>query len=607
MRQEVARLVSSRSLHRSIRRRRSWCWRQEEEETTTFSLQLIFGKTLTANIGDEEAGKLFKAIRTGSMVRVGGVLKQQAGRVERARDSTIDFIVHNVTLLQPSLSDIEDIEAHPKRESNHSLQLQQMRLRDIVIVDEPQALTAALNTLEQSIWDGVRNGYPSTIGIDAEWPSADYLVEDQQAVVSILQLSSGDFAVLLDLKSWFQRWGEEEEEEATRTLEEILGPFLLREDILKLGFSFEMDMKMLLSSFPRLLFLQQLQRLVDDHHAFVDIKHMVMASGRLSRQNFGLSAACKSLLGHPLSKEMQVSNWNLRPLADEQIRYAATDAQCLVLLYRVLGPEIAERARRLWLSSKKSGKGKQKKRERRREEEQEGGMSVAGLIGRGDGHKRGERRERNRGVCNLVEFDEKNLLGRRLAGEGKSVVIRELAGPEADVNFLCSERHSSGCLEWPNALVLLINIGHGRYNNDFSADGETVSWYASIKFCSSSPILRKTILEWERQMKAEGGEDGWHEHAAGGGEEQEAEEGGGEEPAGEQGEEGGGEEDANDIPPTLLFARFKNQPYVFLGRLRIQELHVPSSQTRPVKVTWRLEDAAKLREVPDFMRIIGGR
>ena len=60
MRREVAQLVSSRSLHRSIRRRRSWCWRQEEEETATFSLQLIFGKTLTTNIGDEEVERRSK-------------------------------------------------------------------------------------------------------------------------------------------------------------------------------------------------------------------------------------------------------------------------------------------------------------------------------------------------------------------------------------------------------------------------------------------------------------------------------------------------------------------------------------------------------------------
>eukprot|EP00960_Hanusia_phi_P030466 748640-Hanusia_phi.AAC.1 len=86
MQKEVSALVSSRNLQESIRRRRSWSWGGvgSFETCQTFSLQLIFGKTLTNNIGDEkvlvsltwssvltspmQAGRLFKALRTGSMV-----------------------------------------------------------------------------------------------------------------------------------------------------------------------------------------------------------------------------------------------------------------------------------------------------------------------------------------------------------------------------------------------------------------------------------------------------------------------------------------------------------------------------------------------------------
>lgn len=46
----------------------------------------------------------------------------------------------------------------------------------------------------------------------------------------------------------------------------------------------------------------------------------------------GLSGVVNANLGHPLDKSQQCSDWGARPLTAEQLRYAASDAACLVAL-----------------------------------------------------------------------------------------------------------------------------------------------------------------------------------------------------------------------------------------------------------------------------------
>ncbi|PKU33970.1 hypothetical protein llap_15726 [Limosa lapponica baueri] len=50
----------------------------------------------------------------------------------------------------------------------------------------------------------------------------------------------------------------------------------------------------------------------------------------------GLSLLVQHVLGKPLDKTEQLSNWEKRPLREEQILYAASDAYCLLEIYEKL-------------------------------------------------------------------------------------------------------------------------------------------------------------------------------------------------------------------------------------------------------------------------------
>ncbi|MEE6504836.1 hypothetical protein FKM82_005353 [Ascaphus truei] len=50
----------------------------------------------------------------------------------------------------------------------------------------------------------------------------------------------------------------------------------------------------------------------------------------------GLSRLVRDLLGKPLDKTQQLSNWDRRPLREDQLLYAASDAYCLLEVYEVL-------------------------------------------------------------------------------------------------------------------------------------------------------------------------------------------------------------------------------------------------------------------------------
>ena len=82
------------------------------------------------------------------------------------------------------------------------------------------------------------------------------------------------------------------------------------------------------------------------HHYGLEIRHLfctriastLLAKGQSMRH--GLAAVCQRWLGRAIDKTMQTSDWS-GSLNEEQLQYAATDAEVLVDLYQVMAPALA--------------------------------------------------------------------------------------------------------------------------------------------------------------------------------------------------------------------------------------------------------------------------
>eukprot|EP01041_Mallomonas_annulata_P004642 gene4642-9210_t len=124
--------------------------------------------------------------------------------------------------------------------------------------------------------------------------------------------------------------------------------------ILKIGFGLSSDMKRLRESYPDephyhsldpFLDLSQYHPSPNQHHHHPPTSTLIStsASNRSAQKttpsprpavSVSLSALCVDVLGHPLDKRMQRSDWEYRPLLSQQLEYAALDALVLIHVHR---------------------------------------------------------------------------------------------------------------------------------------------------------------------------------------------------------------------------------------------------------------------------------
>ncbi|KAK9122205.1 hypothetical protein Syun_019822 [Stephania yunnanensis] len=122
-----------------------------------------------------------------------------------------------------------------------------------------------------------------------------------------------------------------------RSLFDPLREAFVSPDMLKLGFRFKQDLVYLSSTFCS----QGCDPGFDRVEPFMDItsvyNHLQLKQlGRKpSKQSKSLAAICGEVLGASLSKELQCSDWSLRPLTEDQKIYAASDAHCLLEIFDV--------------------------------------------------------------------------------------------------------------------------------------------------------------------------------------------------------------------------------------------------------------------------------
>ncbi|KAK9829035.1 hypothetical protein WJX72_003549 [[Myrmecia] bisecta] len=163
------------------------------------------------------------------------------------------------------------------------------------------------------------------VGLDVEW-QPNHVAGQTSSPASLLQVASRTHVFVIDLIRLHN----------SPALDACLAGLLQSEGVLKLGCALAGDLKKVAASYPHLGAFQSATRMLDLtgpwrlYMAATDRQTMV---SRRSTVSIGLSAMAQSVLGKPLNKSMQVSDWEKRPLTAKQLAYAALDAHVLVQLY----------------------------------------------------------------------------------------------------------------------------------------------------------------------------------------------------------------------------------------------------------------------------------
>ncbi|XP_036972745.1 exonuclease mut-7 homolog isoform X2 [Acanthopagrus latus] len=194
-------------------------------------------------------------------------------------------------------------------------------------VDTPEALQRCRNIV-------LKEG--GIVGVDMEWQPTFGCISTQK--VALVQLAIIDQVFLLDLcANGFCQHPD--------TVGFVRSLFSER-NVLKLGYGMSGDLKCVSATWQQFLEeplkMEGILDLLNIHQKIQRSKVKRTHNGPkevLVREDFaekGLSLLVQQVLGRPLDKTEQMSNWEKRPLRISQIRYAVADAYCLLDVYSVL-------------------------------------------------------------------------------------------------------------------------------------------------------------------------------------------------------------------------------------------------------------------------------
>ncbi|KAG8010634.1 Exonuclease mut-7-like protein, partial [Nibea albiflora] len=223
----------------------------------------------------------------------------------------------------------------------------------------------------------------AVVGVDMEWQPTFGCISTQK--VALIQLAVFDEVFLLDICE--NRFCQHPD-----TLSFIRSLFSGK-NVLKLGYGMSGDLKCLLATWHQ--FLEEplkMEGVLD----LLNIHQKIQRSKIKRTQNRpkevlvgedsaekGLSLLVQQVLGRPLDKTEQMSNWEKRPLRISQIRYAVADAYCLLDVYSVLSSNPAYFGLPADLrsissgQSEKSGDKKHKEKQTHGREECQGAQRVS--------------------------------------------------------------------------------------------------------------------------------------------------------------------------------------------------------------------------------------
>ncbi|CAF1728192.1 unnamed protein product [Brassica napus] len=182
------------------------------------------------------------------------------------------------------------------------LHLNDLAVEEVVWVDEVNGLREATSFLEGC----------KVVGLDCEW-KPNYMKGSKPNKVSIMQIGSDSKIFILDLIKLYY--------DASEILDTCLSQILQSYSTLKLGYNFQCDIKQLALSYGDLKCFKSYDMLLDIQNVFKE------PCG-------GLSGLTKKILGVGLNKTRRNSDWEQRPLTQNQLEYAALDAAVLIHIFR---------------------------------------------------------------------------------------------------------------------------------------------------------------------------------------------------------------------------------------------------------------------------------
>lgn len=209
-----------------------------------------------------------------------------------------------------------------EREEIHTLSLAPSQ---VVLVSSTSRFHSMINDLR----------FAKIIAFDTEWKPTILTNND----VSLIQLAKPDLVYLVDVISLMKILSDQEWN--------LLGRWVFNNnEILKLGFAHATDISMLMKFSS--LGIRNSQQL---NHSYLDIQDLWRKVSCFKDFKFpfhedlpsqSLSNLVKLCFGKKLDKSNQFSNWQQRPLRNEQIFYAALDAYCLFEIYDIIGRQITK-------------------------------------------------------------------------------------------------------------------------------------------------------------------------------------------------------------------------------------------------------------------------
>ncbi|KYM94459.1 PREDICTED: exonuclease mut-7 homolog [Cyphomyrmex costatus] len=238
----------------------------------------------------------------------------------------VDVEEQNASLINEGASTSRDKTWEPNKD-NVNYHILKLPRENIKLVDDRRLF-------EEFLDNGLRDVH--IVGIDLEWKPS---FGTKQPELALMQVATEDNVYILDITT------------IGNTLPELwneLGLVLFgNKDIIKIGFGIAQDTAVIRNSLPALSSIKAYgqgyldliflwTKLVEEYNFIFPYK------GDPSFTNRSLSKLVELCFGQRLDKSDQFSNWELRPLRESQIIYAALDAYCLLEVYNVLADYSAD-------------------------------------------------------------------------------------------------------------------------------------------------------------------------------------------------------------------------------------------------------------------------